>query len=385
MALGIEIIYVALANVPSSTANSIHVMKMCQAIRQEGHDVTLIVPEFTESSILSDIDVWEFYGIRDKFNLHKLPGYTKLRGNAFYWYLILELRKHRSAMIFTRDIKVALLAGWLGHPVIYEAHFPMLYGATPLYYGLLVRMRRLCALVVISDALKVLFQKSKATRLIEDRLLVAHDGADVDENTSLPAKANCRSKLKIPQNAFVVVYTGHLYLGRGIEQIIAVAEKLKNVFFHLVGGKEVNVAKYREKTAHLNNVNFHGFVPCAEVPEHLASADVLVMPYQRALEISSGTGSVNTADWMSPMKLFEYMAAQRPVISSDLPVLREVLSDEGNALLVQADDVKQWREAIVRLRDDRHLGERLASQAWHDVTTEYTWRQRARRIMKQFV
>jgi glycosyltransferase involved in cell wall biosynthesis len=96
------------------------------------------------------------------------------------------------------------------------------------------------------------------------------------------------------------------------------------------------------------------------------------MPYARRISVSSGG---DTARFASPMKVFEYFAAQRAVISSDLPVLREVLN-ESNALLVPPEDVHAWNNALQSLISDASLRKKLAKQAGEDAK-KYSWRQRA--------
>jgi glycosyltransferase involved in cell wall biosynthesis len=100
------------------------------------------------------------------------------------------------------------------------------------------------------------------------------------------------------------------------------------------------------------------------------------MPYQRRVSVSGGG---DTSAWMSPMKMFEYMACRRPIVSSDLPVLREVLAHERNALLAEPGSVDAWVAAVERLRGDPELSRALAARAREDVTA-YSWRARARRV-----
>lgn len=101
------------------------------------------------------------------------------------------------------------------------------------------------------------------------------------------------------------------------------------------------------------------------------------MPHQQRVAAAGNTGDI--ARWTSPLKMFEYLASGRALISSDLAVLREVLTDQ-NALLCKPDDLEQWREAILTLAGDERLRHRLGRQARQDGAG-YSWRERARRIL----
>jgi glycosyltransferase involved in cell wall biosynthesis len=101
------------------------------------------------------------------------------------------------------------------------------------------------------------------------------------------------------------------------------------------------------------------------------------MPYQQHVEASSG-GDI--ARFLSPMKMFEYMACGRAILSSDLPVLREVLSP-ANAVLLPPEQIERWVQALVDLRDNSERRFALASKARDDVK-QYSWQVRAFRILE---
>ena len=128
------------------------------------------------------------------------------------------------------------------------------------------------------------------------------------------------------------------------------------------------------------NVTFHGFVTPAEADDYRLSFDVLIAPYQNKVAVNS-TGSSDTAAWMSPLKIFEYMACARPIVCSDLPVLREVLSHGHNALLCSPADAGEWLGALERLRADPVLRQQLAANARADFEARYSWRGRARKVL----
>jgi glycosyltransferase involved in cell wall biosynthesis len=140
-----------------------------------------------------------------------------------------------------------------------------------------------------------------------------------------------------------------------------------------VGGTPADVAAFEAFLARegLERVRLAGYVPPGAVPLWLAAADALALPNSGAETIS--------ARYTSPLKLFEYMAAGRPVVASDLPSLREVLADGVNARLVPPDSPAGLARGLLEVLDDPDLGARLASRARADVAGR-TWDARARAV-----
>jgi glycosyltransferase involved in cell wall biosynthesis len=143
-----------------------------------------------------------------------------------------------------------------------------------------------------------------------------------------------------------------------------------------VGGTEADIAHWQAE-AHTPNVHFAGFVPNHELPTYLAASDVLLMPYQRQVAVYGGVG--DSSAYMCPMKMFEYMATERLIISSDLPVLHDTLN-ASNAVLCDPEDVDAWETALRRAMDDPAWAAGVARKARRDVEA-HTWQLRARRIL----
>jgi glycosyltransferase involved in cell wall biosynthesis len=150
--------------------------------------------------------------------------------------------------------------------------------------------------------------------------------------------------------------------------------------FHVVGGGGDVLARWRSRLADSPNVTLHGYVPYAQTQAYLAAFDVVVAPYQDFVQ-GQGGGASNLADWMSPLKLFEYMSRGKAIVCSDLPVIREVLTDGVNALLVPHDDPAAWSAALKTLRDDPDQRRRLAETARADFERAYSLESRAGRII----
>jgi glycosyltransferase involved in cell wall biosynthesis len=180
------------------------------------------------------------------------------------------------------------------------------------------------------------------------------------------------------ENRRLAVYTGHLYTGRGIELLIDLARKMKDHFFLIVGGSDSDIARFRNETEGMENLEFVGFKPPALMFTYLRAADVLLMPYSETIHVHGGG---NTAAFASPMKMFEYMAAGRPILASTLPVLKEVLKDEVNALLLPCDQTNAWIDALRRLAQQPEFANSIAQQARLDVE-QYTWENRAQRFVE---
>jgi glycosyltransferase involved in cell wall biosynthesis len=122
-----------------------------------------------------------------------------------------------------------------------------------------------------------------------------------------------------------------------------------------------------------------GFVKHETIPLYQAASDVLLMPYSRSISASSGQeiGGV-----INPMKMFEYMASGRAIVSADLTAIREVLN-EGNAVFCEPDEPGMWKVAIEALLGDESRRLRLGAQARRDVE-QLTWIKRQERILRGF-
>jgi glycosyltransferase involved in cell wall biosynthesis len=106
---------------------------------------------------------------------------------------------------------------------------------------------------------------------------------------------------------------------------------------------------------------------------YLAAFDACAMPFPWTPHFAYSA---------SPLKLFEYMAAGRPIVASSLPAIAEVLRDGENALLVPPGDVSKLAMAVARLRDDRPFGDRLAAVAKREAAA-FAYESRAARILDE--
>ena len=370
-----KILYISNSIIPSRTANSIHVMKMCQAFADNGHEVILLAPDKKKKYEKKVNDIYEHYGVKKNFAVKKL-WHPDFKGGAFFYTLVIFLYlifNKKFNLVYGRFIYGCYVASLLKNKVIYESHAPI-YEETN--YGLkffkqLIKSKFFKKLVVISQALKNIYLEDKF--LNNEKIQVAHDGADdvLDFNSTI-------NLLGDPNN-LKVGYVGHLHKGKGIEVIASIANMVNNnVEFHIIGGieKDINIWK---NNINSKNVFFYGYVPHKEVGTYTNALDVCLLPNQKII-LAYGAKSVgmNLSNFTSPLKVFEYMSHKKAIIASDLPVLKEVLN-EKNSILVKCDSKNEWIDAIENLKNPRNR-EKISKQALSDFGA-YTWKKRAKDII----
>jgi glycosyltransferase involved in cell wall biosynthesis len=226
-----------------------------------------------------------------------------------------------------------------------------------------------------------MYEKEYGFKFKDTEIQIAPNGVVLEPYLNLPESAEIKKNLGINDH-FTVVYTGHLYQGRGMDLLIEIAKNLPEIQFIWVGGREGDVNQWREyiNKNQIKNIRLIGFVGNEYIPTYQSAGDVLLMPYEMSIAGSSGGNSV---DFCSPMKMFEYMAAGKPIISSDLPILHEVLN-EKNAIFCPYNDVNQWVDSINRIKNNPAFGLRLGNQARVDVE-KYSWIERAKKSLDGIV
>jgi glycosyltransferase involved in cell wall biosynthesis len=335
-----------------------------------------------------------YYGIAQPENLRllRLPRFRRERGwvrpawtTPFHFLALAKLRglarQERIEVVLTRDLKLARFLLRVHRrrplpPVVFESHQifadTLREEAARSGRDLSAKLRRLATreaevyrdaagLIVLTHRLASILGERFVTR---GRIQVAPDG--VDPRGALPVADGAA--------AGPATYLGNFHPWKGVEILVRASERAPDLRVRLVGGEPEPRARIEALARSLgvaDRVRFVGEVPPSKRWGYLAEASVCVLPLTRSAFGTSFT---------SPLKLFEYMAAARPIVASDLPALREVLRDGENALLVPPEDPAALARAIRRLAEDQPLAERLAAQAARDVRA-YTWEARGRRIV----
>jgi glycosyltransferase involved in cell wall biosynthesis len=376
-----KIVAIAGSTIPSDTANSLQVMKACQALVQLGHNLTLLVPKSPnvvnrKSEI---VNLKSHYGLQIEFPIEWLSSSSR---RMFTWDSVRRARVIKADLLYVWFPQSAVFGLLSKLPVIYEMHIQPTGFFGPIWHRLFASLRGRKRLVSITRALMNILEHDFRMRLPANEVVIAPNGVDLERFASLPDPVTARRQIGL-REARTVMCTGHLYAGRGADLFLSLAKSLPQAHFVWVGGRLEDIAiwKGRAETENISNITFTGFIPNRDLPLYQAAADVLLMPYSRSIMGSSGTA--DSANVASPMKMFEYMAAGRAIVSADLPVIREVLN-EKNAVFCEHDSINSWKPAVMRLLEDEDLRNQLGGQARQDVRG-YTWAARAERILNRFI
>ncbi|WP_330333757.1 glycosyltransferase family 4 protein [Streptomyces sp. NBC_00536] len=364
-----RIAYLHGGSIPSFFANGVHVMRMCDAFTEAGHEVTLhsLPGSATE-------DPYAYYGVRHRFPIRLVPapdhtpdGY-RARGEA-----IRELLTGDGApdLIYARD-PYALAATADLAPFVYEVH-QLRRDLPPGAERELLGHPRLARVVVITHEL-ARDLRGAYPDLPGLPVVVAPDAADPPETHAAAATPVLPGRPDAPR----IGYVGHLYDGRGIDLILDLAGRLPAFDFHLVGGTAEDRARWEDPCPH-PNVYFHGHRPPAALPGYFPLFDVVLAPHQPKVYTWGRLDEIGR--WTSPMKLFEYMSHGRAIVASDLPVLREVLEDRVNSLLRPSGSPQAWVDALTELVADEALRGKLGDEARRQFLERHTWRRRADRVV----
>ena len=376
-----KIAVIAPSHLPARRANTVQVMKMSQALAHLGHAVRLYAPGIPQPRPGWD-ELAHHYGLQTRFELEWLPASPSLRRHDFSYRAVLQARRWGAELVYTRLPQAAALASLIRLGTVYELHdLPAGVGG-PFLFRLFLKGGGARRLVVISRTLAADLHAKLNAPLDPPLTLLAPDGVDLARYRHLPDPQTARQELFARhgwQLGFTAGYSGHFYPGRGVELLLELAARLPQVSFILVGGEPQDVARLRKQAESrgLPNLYLSGFVPNAELPLYQAACDLLLMPYQAQVASSSG-GDIGR--YLSPMKMFEYLACGRAILSSDLPVLREVLKS-SNAVLLPPGDVGAWAGAVESLQADPARRLALGEQARRDAES-YTWERRAGRILE---
>jgi glycosyltransferase involved in cell wall biosynthesis len=355
---------------------------MCDAFVEAGEEVIYMHGKgVCEGKKVTWDDVAEYYGLKNRFsiktfrNLYLKTGrFTKIgtmsMAGPMATYVLLEVlagRLGNEDVIFGREYYplyfltefFKLVPDERCPDVYFEHHDPQKKRFETRFHS------QIDGLVSTTEGLAELMTDQYP--ITRDRILVEPNGVDRRSYDEI-AQVDARNRLNIPSDETLVVYTGHLFPDKGGETLVEAARGL-DATIYLVGGYPDDVDRVKRDAGNPDNVVFTGFVDPSKIPLYQLAADVLVAPHTE-----------DAPEILSPLKMFEYLAAERPIVASDWGTIREILTDNENALLFPCGDSDALRAAIERVLTSEGLADRLVTNA-RETAEYHTWERRAERVL----
>ncbi|MYI42071.1 MAG: glycosyltransferase family 4 protein [Chloroflexi bacterium] len=389
-----KLLYISLMRLPTEKAHGGQIMQNCEAFAAAGCQVTLWAARRWNTRAMRKIsDPYAWYGVEANFRIRRVPcidlfplfpAESAASRIAFYVQALsyalacaVMLLFTRADIYYSRDELLVRLLGWLKprRNIAYEAHLYPRSGRSANLQGRATSSAG--NVIAITEPLRRdLIAHRRAS---PQQCISAHDGISRARFVDLPTQPAARQAIGWHEHAFIVGYVGRLQMigmDKGVASLVEALAAVPGAYLARVGGPVDMAESLRESWIALGlpreRFFYAGQMPPPAVPDYLRAFDVCAMPHPATKQF---------ANYTSPLKLFEYMAAGRAIVASDLPSWADVLTHEETALLLPPGDSAAWSHAIVRLRDDPALRGRLGAAAREKALAHYTWAARAERIL----
>lgn len=383
-----KITYVTHTRFPVQKAHGKQIADVCAALAALGHKVTLLCPTVSNSI---KVPWYRYYDLPQSFEVRTLDhsdatrqwwvlGILHFRTNMRRYKRELRsyLKTHKTDLLYVRSLVLLPTLLKTKKRVILELHTLPRFGKR--------KFTRLCnrceRVVCLTKPMKVALLKSGVN---PKKILVEHDGVDLRRFKKLPSPEIAKKKTKdFPGDRPVVGYFGSLYTQNKIEKgvsvlidAIAILKRKKvRVYCGIGGGAEAELDTFRKQARDAgigDDVRFFGHLTPARIPEQLRACDVLVYPAPASKHPYFQRDT-------SPLKLFEYLAAGRPIVCADLPPLKDIVSKNAVYFATpgEPDSFAHWIEHVLK-----HPKEAEAkAKKGLALVQHFGWEKRMDRILK---
>jgi len=353
----LKLIYCSYSAIPSKTANSIAVMKQCAALARKNALTVILI----QGKLPGKYD--KLYGV-PKMNVILLPSFMLWFNElGLRLYVTLYALMHKDSIVYSRDVFINSTLCRFRVPNYYEIHqlrHQRLNNFNKRFQkslNIIARSTFTRKIICISNKLK---NECVSIGIPKDKLNVLHSGVDLSDSLSKNAQ------IEIPlfdKTQPVAIYAGSLQRGKGIDTIVAMAHLASNYNFLIVGGEKGDIHE-------LVNLRHIPFVSHPNVMKLLESADFLLLPMED-----------NDCQYHSPLKLFEYLAAGKVLIASDIDDIREIIVNEQNGMLAEPSNPHSFIEKMETVSSDMELRSRIEENAIK-TANNFSWEHRSESILK---
>ncbi|NWG34082.1 MAG: glycosyltransferase family 4 protein [Chloroflexi bacterium] len=377
----IRVLYTAFDVVPSPKGASTHILHNIRGLVNSQFDVHLFTPN---DGLLPSEDIIE--GARVTRISQDLSQNFLARAVHFGGAVMSHLALHPGyRVVHYRNIwdglSVAQHKRRFGYKTLFEVNglpsIELKYHYPGIDFDLLSKIKEQeIATLHLSDAIVC---PSNVTRdyiasLGLDRKLITVIPNGVSPSDFFPSPPPAREG-RVP----VLLYIGTLADWQGLEVVIRAMPRIlaqRLVHLHIVGRGRSRQRKVLAKQIRKLGLEDHVHIqPAAahhEIPALIAAADICLAPL--------GLNDRNVTQGACPIKVLEYMAAGRPLVASNMPIVRELVREDVDALLFSPNDPEDLARQVFSLLNDVELSRRLAKSASERALTTFTWHEAQKRL-----
>ncbi|HDM8058297.1 glycosyltransferase family 4 protein [Vibrio harveyi] len=354
-----NIAYITTSDLSRINANCVHVMNMVNSL-SKFRNITLY-------ATASSRDIKFDFDKNVALKIKKTSILSKFNLPVFYLWVMINLFFKRD-VVYTRSIVVSFLCSLFKIKNILELHYIPIPNSfsDKILSSRLMTNEKLVIFTVITHSLGT----DVKTRYGIENVTVLPDGANIPTT----------KQKKLVSSKPLVGYCGSFNKGKGVETLIRASSLLNNVDVHIVGGN-IEELDALCKTCDMSNITFHGKVSPDLISGYLNSFDICILPNSKSVYTSGDSDNkLDIGKYTSPLKLFEYMAHEKPIICSDLKVLKEIVTND-DVVFFRPDDHVDLANAISTLVDDDQKMKNIANSAYVKLVSHYTWDCRAKKIL----
>jgi hypothetical protein len=338
-----KINYVTFSSLPSLLPSSLQIIKTCESFSKHKYFVTLIKPGTGNKKI----SINKYYGIKYNINIKEFKKFKSFpKGISFYLYSIyclVFILKKKASITITRNYFICFLLIFFRQKVILEIHHDIKIEGritkSIVRSTNFLNNKNLLNIVAISKSVKTLFENKY--QVLPKKIKVLPSGSSIRVNYSPNLINNKRMKLG---------YFGSISSSKGINTIIRLSKIDPGNDYFIYGGSKKDLSKIRILNFQRNLFLEEG-IPYEQISKKMLKMDILLLPYTKIIKSAGGVDDISK--YTSPLKLFDYLAVGKMIISSNLKVLREIISPRNAFFVNNYENIYEWKKKILMAKNQK--------------------------------
>ena len=331
-----KINYVHFSSIPSNLPSSLQVIKTCENFSKNNYNVTLIKPGTGNKKI----SIKKYYGLKHDIKIKEFKSIKSFpQGFKFYLYCtycLLFILGNKKSITISRSYFICYLLLLFKQKVILEIHHDTQGESRVtkfiLKYFNFLNDKNLMNIVAVTNSVKKLFINKYNVKT--EKIIVLPSGSSI--------RLKCKPSFNFSKR-MKIGYFGSISPSKGINTIIKLSKIDKDNDYFIFGGLKSEITKLKKKNFN-KNLFLKENIPYVNLPKAMLKMDILTIPYTDQIKSAGEVDEISK--FTSPLKLFDYLAVGKTIISSDLKVLREVIDTKNAIFIKNFENVYAWKQNI---------------------------------------